>query len=238
MVCTRCGKETPDESKFCLNCGKPPLPLPPRVYSTGTLVSAVVLTAMIVAAVIGVANWRFHSRAQDATSAATDTQQPTAQSVSGVQITKPSAAAAPRELTSEALFNLANPSVVQIVLSDESGAENKTGSGFVIEDGTVVTNYHVIRGAYNGTVRFSDGGTASVSGVMGHDPDKDIAILRVDSSNAKPLTLGDSDQLQVGNRLMAIGSPKGLQNTISDGLVSGIRGGLIQTSTPIRAVPK
>jgi len=233
MLCTRCDKETPQESKFCLNCGKPPLPLPPRVYSTGTLVSAVVLTAVIVVAVVGVANWPFHSRAQGATTAATDPQQPTPQSVSSVQIAKPSAAASPREFTSEELFNLASPSVVLIELSDESGEHHKSGSGFVVENGTIVTNYHVVRGAYNGTVRFSDGSNVPITGVMGHDADKDIAILRVDSSTAKPLALGDSDQLQVGNRVMAIGSPKGLQNTISDGLVSGNRNGLIQTSTPI-----
>jgi S1-C subfamily serine protease len=229
MLCTRCGKETPEESTFCLHCGKPPLPVPPRVYSTGTLALAVGLTAVIIIAIFGVMYLLSSSREPGTTSATT-----TSEPVSGIQIAKPSAAVMPpREFTSEELFALANPSVVKIVLSDKSGAENKIGSGFVIENGTIVTNYHVIRGAYSGTVRFSDGTTAPISGVLGHDPNKDIAILRVDSGRATPLTLGDSDQLQVGNRVMTIGSPNGLQNTISDGLVSGIRNGLIQTSTPI-----
>jgi S1-C subfamily serine protease len=187
------------------------------------------VTAVIIIAIFGVMYLLSSSRELGTTSATT-----TSEPVSGIQIAKPSAAVMPpREFTSEELFALANPSVVKIVLSNESEAENKIGSGFVIENGTIVTNYHVIRGAYSGTVRFSDGTTAPISGVLGHDPNKDIAILRVDSGRATPLTLGDSDQLQVGNRVMTIGSPNGLQNTISDGLVSGIRNGLIQTSTPI-----
>jgi S1-C subfamily serine protease len=232
MVCTRCGKETPEESTFCLHCGKPPQHKEPRVFSTQTLVWAIALTALIVALAGGV-TYRLSIGRAPSTASATATPQANAGDA-GYQVAKPSAAVtSPRELTSEELFSQAAPSVVLIELSDETGEKHKTGSGFVIDNGTIATNYHVIRGAYNGDVRFSDGSMATISGVLGHDLEKDVAILRVDSNTAKPLTLGDSDQLQVGNRVMTIGSPKGLQNTISDGLVSGNRNGLIQTSTPI-----
>ena len=141
---------------------------------------------------------------------------------------------APASLTGEELFKLKAPSVVLIVDFDNSGRATKQGSGFVAgPDGTVITNYHVIRGAYSEKVRFQDGAIADVLGVLGYDSTEDLAAIRLSASSAHPLELGDSDHVEVGDRVLAIGSPRGLQNTISDGLVSGLRGGRIQTSAPI-----
>jgi hypothetical protein len=139
-----------------------------------------------------------------------------------------------RELTTEELFKLAGPSVVELEVFNERNEKTGIGSGFVVAgNGTIITNYHVIRGAYSAKAIFQEGSTAAVVGVLGFDPDRDVAVVRISDDSGKPLLLANSDQLQVGNKVVAIGSPRGLQNTVSDGLVSGIRNGLIQTSTPI-----
>ena len=137
------------------------------------------------------------------------------------------------ELTTEELFKLASPSVVLVEVFNASGEKFGTGSGFVAGDGAIVTNYHVIRGAYSANVRLQDGSTIPVQGEVGVDPSRDVAIIKANSLSAKPLSLADSDKLQVGDKVIAIGSPLAIQNTLSDGLVSGVRSGLIQTSTPI-----
>jgi hypothetical protein len=136
-------------------------------------------------------------------------------------------------LTTEELFKQAAPSVVLIQVFNSSGMQFGTGSGFIAEDNGVVTNYHVIRGAYSATARLQDGSTNPIQGVMGCDPNRDVAVLKVDNLNAKPLPLADSDKIQIGDRVVAIGSPLAIQNTISDGIISGIRSGVLQTSTPI-----
>jgi len=147
---------------------------------------------------------------------------------------KPNAAQPAQELSAEDLFKLMSPSVVLIEVFNESGERTGTASGFVAnENGAVITNYHVVRGAHSANVHLQDGSTIPVQGVVGSDPYRDVAIIKVSNLTAKPLTLGDSEHVQVGDKVIAIGSPLALQNTVSDGLVSGIRNGLIQTSTPI-----
>jgi S1-C subfamily serine protease len=124
--------------------------------------------------------------------------------------------------------------VVLIEVFGDSGERVGTASGFVAtEDGAVITNYHVVRGAHSASVHVQDGSTIPVQGVLGYDGHRDVAVVKVANLGAKALALGDSDRVQVGDRVVAIGSPLALQNTLSDGLVSGIRNGLIQTSTPI-----
>jgi S1-C subfamily serine protease len=135
-------------------------------------------------------------------------------------------------LTTEDLFKQAAPSVVLIQVFNGSGTQFGTGSGFVGADGMVITNYHVIRGAYTASARLQDGSTNPIQGVTGCDPNRDVAVLKVDNLTAKPLPLADSDKVQIGDRVVAIGSPVAIQNTVSDGIISGIRSGLLQTSTP------
>jgi S1-C subfamily serine protease len=141
---------------------------------------------------------------------------------------------APVNLTNEEIFRLKAPSVVLLQVFDEHGQITKTGSGFLAgPDETVITNYHMIRGAYSEKAVFQDGTTADVLGVSGYSSTDDLAAIRLSASPLGPLELGDSDRVEVGDRVIAIGSPRGFQNTISDGLVSGLRGGQIQTSAPI-----
>ncbi len=95
------------------------------------------------------------------------------------------------------------------------------GSGFIIDrDGTILTNYHVVDGADKITVTLSDG--QSYTGkVLGKDQKTDIAIIKIDAHQDLPtVNLGDSDQLQVGEWVMAIGNPFGLDHTVTSGIVS------------------
>jgi serine protease Do len=95
------------------------------------------------------------------------------------------------------------------------------GSGFIIDrDGTILTNYHVVDGAQKIVVTLADG--RSFDGkVLGKDQKTDIAIVKIDSHQDLPVvTLGDSDQLQVGEWVLAIGDPFGLDHTVTSGIVS------------------
>jgi S1-C subfamily serine protease len=142
--------------------------------------------------------------------------------------------AQPRVLSTQELFDLAGPAVVLIEVYDQEGHKRGLGSGFVVSsDGSAITNYHVIRGAYRATAKFSDGTFAPVSGIVAYDPDHDVAVIRVQGASPPTLQLGNAEDLRVGDHVVAIGSPLGLQNTVSEGIVSGLRGNLIQMSAPI-----
>src|SRR3990170_2329553 len=95
------------------------------------------------------------------------------------------------------------------------------GSGFLIDrDGTILTNYHVVDGAQKIVVKLADGGSFDAR-VVGKDQKTDIAIIKIDAGQNLPAaTLGDSDRLEVGEWVMAIGNPFGLDHTVTSGIVS------------------
>ena len=118
-----------------------------------------------------------------------------------------------------------------------------SGSGFFVRrDGILLTNAHVVQGARVVQVKLADGRELRGE-VIGGDPDLDVAVVRVPLENAPVATLGDADQLQVGQSAIAIGNPLGLERTVTTGIVSalnrspsGIRiGGLIQTDAAINS---
>jgi 2-alkenal reductase len=125
------------------------------------------------------------------------------------------------------IYRRAGPAVVYIktlVDEDDAPAQLGAGSGFVIDKaGHIVTNNHVIDGAAAIQVTFSDGSIADAD-VLGQDPYSDVAVLRVDTlpKGVTPLEMGDSSALQVGQRVIAIGNPFGLEGTMTTGIVSGI----------------
>jgi putative serine protease PepD len=103
----------------------------------------------------------------------------------------------------------------------ESGAE---GSGFVIDDsGHIATNQHVVDGATSITVTFANNHTAKAT-VVGTDPSTDVAVIKVDAprSELHPLAFADSNKVQVGDGVVAIGSPFGLEGTVTTGIVSAL----------------
>lgn len=151
----------------------------------------------------------------------------------------------------EAVYQTVNPSVVTIeVLSRSSGSSGQGGFNFgfggqgnnpnssggqvvptaegsgVIWDsaGHIVTNNHVVEGSAKLTVTFSDGSSADAT-VVGTDPNTDLAVIQVNgasSSLLKPIAVGDSTQVKVGQMVVAIGNPFGLANTMTTGIVSAI----------------
>ena len=94
------------------------------------------------------------------------------------------------------------------------------GSGFIISaDGLILTNAHVVRGAQDVTVKLSDRREFAAK-VLGSDPATDIAVLRIDAKNLPVVRLGDPQQLEVGDPVLAIGSPFGFEQTATQGIVS------------------
>ncbi|MFF8632506.1 S1C family serine protease [Streptomyces werraensis] len=114
-----------------------------------------------------------------------------------------------------------SPSIVEIKAASSSGSA--TGSGVIVtEDGEVVTNNHVVAGASQIQVRTHDGKSYSAR-VVGTDSSKDLALIKLeDASGLKAATLGDSDGVQVGDQVVAIGSPEGLTGTVTSGIVSAL----------------
>jgi len=121
------------------------------------------------------------------------------------------------------LYDSVSPGVVSIqVYSQASGST--LGSGFVIDkDGYIVTNYHVVEGASQVEVHFPNG--LKVYGeVVSEDLDSDIALIKVNVSpdQLTPIPLGDSDQVRIGQSVVAIGNPYGLSGTMTVGIVSAL----------------
>ena len=102
----------------------------------------------------------------------------------------------------------------------ERRGRQSLGSGFIVSaDGYVGTNFHVVRGASEIVVRTADHNEHRAR-LVGGDPKTDIALLKIDASGLPPLPFGDSDRLQVGEPVMAIGNPFGLEQTVTTGIVS------------------
>jgi len=129
-----------------------------------------------------------------------------------------------------ALYERVSPGVVTIWTFEELGAPHEAsvpsgqGSGFVIDiQGHIVTNQHVVNGASEIEVDFPSGIKAWAR-LLGTDPDSDLAVLEVDvpEETLVPLSLGDSDQVRVGQFVVAIGNPFGLTGTMTVGVVSAI----------------
>jgi len=120
------------------------------------------------------------------------------------------------------IYQQVNPGIVAIrTLSEEGGG---LGSGFVIDkEGHIVTNYHVVRDSTELEIDFPSG--FKVRGeILGTDPDSDIAVLKVDapSDQLVPLPMADSDSVQVGQTVIAIGNPLGYESTMTAGIVSSL----------------
>ncbi|KAI3452429.1 hypothetical protein Pfo_009094 [Paulownia fortunei] len=155
----------------------------------------------------------------------------------------------PDELATVRLFQENTPSVVYITnLASRQDAftldvlevPQGSGSGFVWDtQGHIVTNYHVIRGASDLKVTLADQSTYDAK-VVGFDQDKDVAVLRIDAPKDKlrPIPIGVSADLLVGQKVYAIGNPFGLDHTLTTGVISGLRREISSAATgrPIQDV--
>ena len=126
----------------------------------------------------------------------------------------------PTELTPNDVYEKVAPSMVRIESYDKSGKRYALGSGFFISgDGKIATNFHVINSAYSIKAITYAGTSYDVIKVVGYDPDKDVAILKVNAENAPYLTIA-KEEARVGDTVYTIGSPKGLDDIFAIGIVS------------------
>ncbi|MDR7349437.1 S1C family serine protease [Glycomyces algeriensis] len=176
-----------------------PVGPPPRPRGRGRLVAGALVLALIAGGAGGVAGWFIGSGDGGTT---------TVQSVS---------MDAGQGMTYTEIVNKVSPSVVTIV------TDAAEGSGVVYsEDGYIVTNNHVVDGAQSVEVRFSDGTTAAAS-IVATDATQDLAVIQVDGADdLTPVTFADSAAVQVGDVAVAIGSPLGLEGTVTTGIVSAL----------------
>src|SRR3954447_22751866 len=174
-----------------------------------------VMGALSVAIVAGVLA---ASGAFDRTDAGAQSTTPTT-----TRSTPVSSAAVPTDVSD--IYRRVSPGVVYIASTTAQG--QASGSGWVYSsDGTIVTNDHVVEGARNVSVRFTENGDPIDADVVGTDPSTDVAVLKIDPSKVeggvKPLQLADSKQVEPGQPAIAIGSPFGLQGTVTSGIVSAL----------------
>jgi len=140
-------------------------------------------------------------------------------------------AASSSDLSVHSIYERAHKGVVEVMVNSEqsdpfggSRAQQAEGSGFVYDaDGHIITNEHVVDGATSVKVRFWNGKTYTAR-VVGTDSSTDLAVLDVDApaSQLFPLSLGDSSKVAVGDNVVAIGSPFGLEETVTAGIVSAL----------------
>jgi putative serine protease PepD len=145
--------------------------------------------------------------------------------VSQVTVTDSETAAAGDDLTIGEIYRRSHKAVVEISTSSGLGApQSALGSGFVYDDeGHIVTNQHVVTGSGSISVRFWNGSTRSAR-LVGADPSTDLAVIEVDApaSFLEPLRLGNSSVVTVGDTVVALGSPFGLEQTVTSGIVSAL----------------
>ncbi|MGH3023086.1 MAG: S1C family serine protease [Gaiellaceae bacterium] len=141
------------------------------------------------------------------------------------------AASTSESLSVSEIYEQTSKGVVEITVASsqstpfgESQQAQGQGSGFVYDaEGHVVTNQHVVAGAESVSVRFWDGSTYDAT-VVGSDPSTDLAVVKVDAPADvfEPLALGDSTELEIGEGVVALGSPFGLEGTVTSGIVSAL----------------
>ena len=140
----------------------------------------------------------------------------------------------------KSVVQTAKNAIVLVVASDSEGNELSQGSGFVIDaSGTIVTNYHVMDGASTAVVKFYNGTFAPVEGVLSFDSDVDLVLLQTSSHDTQSVELGNPEAAEVGETVVVIGNPQGLEATVSEGIISAIRPGkggrVIQFTAPVSA---
>src|ERR1700740_1652008 len=135
------------------------------------------------------------------------------------------------------IFSRARPSVVVIVADDQNSQREALGSGFLVSRDRIATNHHVVEDMKEAYVVFSDGVVKRVSGVVADSVQQDLIILKVETGNRPSLPFGDELSLQQGDPVYALGAPKGLELSFTNGIVSSFRKSdaqfLIQTTAPI-----
>lgn len=193
----------------------------PSKRSLASLGAAVLLGAGVGAGSFAVAHNGPSTAAAPATTTVTRVAQTTAATAGSLSVNQ--------------IYQQANPGVVEITSTlsgggsfpfggQGGGSQEAQGSGFVYDaQGHVITNQHVVAGATSVKVQLPDGSSYPAT-IVGSDPSTDVAVLKINAPAAKlhPLALADSSTVQVGDGVVAIGSPFGLENSVTSGIVSAL----------------
>ena len=129
-------------------------------------------------------------------------------------------------------------STVLLIMEDANGQPLSLGSGFFVGDGQIATNLHVAEGAARGYAKLVGQETKfNIEGYTAIDERRDLIILKVTAFRTQAILLGNSDFAQIGETIYAVGNPRGLEGTFSDGIISSIRpigtDKLIQITAPL-----
>lgn len=140
--------------------------------------------------------------------------------------------------TAQEIAKKAFRSTVLLVIEDANGQPLSLGSGFFVRDGEIASNLHVVQGAARGYAKLVGEKTKyDIEGITAVDPERDLVVLKISGARSQALPLGNSDAVQVGESIFAVGNPQGLEGTFSQGIVSSIRhvgaDKLLQITAPI-----
>jgi S1-C subfamily serine protease len=128
------------------------------------------------------------------------------------------------EMTTSQIADNYSPSVVTIIALDENDQPLSLGSGFFINaNGDIATNHHVLAGCSKAIVKTKKGEMGTIVEILNDDPELDLLIASTSLKSTNPLPLSDSDAITVGEDIIAIGNPAGLEGSVSKGIISGIR---------------
>ena len=207
--CIQCGAQNKTDGVFCISCGQilyheQPSTPPPRA-GTGRrkwlFIACLLLGLAVVIVVLLIPK-----------------SEKVSQSAEAVKVSS---------LSTE----LVGAPVLTIVAANQRGTAVSQGSGFIItSDGLAGSNYHVIKGAVRAVAQCCNGRVFEIRSIEGADLEKDLVLFQLyeQGSTQKPqnlphVTLGSSKDVTVGQKVIAIGSPQGLENTVSDGILSAVR---------------
>jgi len=140
--------------------------------------------------------------------------------------------------TAQEIARKAFSSTVLLVMEDANGQPLSLGSGFFVSNGEVASNLHVVEGAARGYAKIVGQKTKyDIEGITAVDPERDLVLLKISGARAGAVALGNSESVQVGETVYAVGNPQGLEGTFSQGIVSSIRevgnDKLLQITAPI-----
>lgn len=126
--------------------------------------------------------------------------------------------------TAQEIAKRAFSSTVLLVMEDANGQPLSLGSGFFVRDGEIASNLHVVAGAARGYAKLVGQKTKyNIEGITAIDAERDLVVLKISPFRSQALSLGNSDSVQVGEPVYAVGNPQGLEGTFSQGIVSSIR---------------
>jgi S1-C subfamily serine protease len=201
---------------------------PPRQRKAAIVTASVVLFIVVCFVILGRVGLTDRHPAETRPIMSPQTQS----TVNGSASIGPNQPKSPRQIAEDAF-----PSVVLVVI-EVNDSQSKLGSGFVLRDGLVVTNYHVIRNGQRGYCGLVGKQMKyEIAGAVAVDVAHDLSIIAVNGLKSPALPIGDSGQVGIGDAVYAIGNPEGLEGTFSQGMVSGLRHNgndmLLQITAPI-----